>query len=641
MSQETSVENFEQLIPLLDDLNLSSKLNIRLNALTEIDIFLKQQLLKDKSNQSILTDSDLKILNSIFLKQYCKYNEDSKFRYIFRNSLLTLSCFRNGKNLQNLTAYILQVSQRKISITDLLVLIEWIGTLSVDLANKIDTLKENTEFINTQFKNIIISSVQILENCFGIDQQSKSSDKQPQRQRRILTNAKAHIKYIFVQSVPKYYDLIDLIIDTIVNDTNLKTKNLSSCLTHLGLLSESINSISLASRPQCFEIFNNSKSIIFDFYVKDVLLTKSTTLQFNSLTTFNSFIVEFADESIFKELILPNLEKAALRNSELIFNLITPNLLKNPLKFKIDLLSIITNCKFLNSLISSLKSSKELVRIGSSISLCNLLNSIDYSITKNESLLTFTNELLKSLKTVTASSIDIKLLFSNVLSNINSNDETVLLNLINSLVLLVGKDSNESSLESLLKVYFKDISKYLSLNESNSLETKILDSIKKGLQDSKQNLRKCWSTAFVQSLIDVRKPSTNSNIATLIKTALPFFNKSLDECVASPLPSVSNKLISTAYSAIVFNQFIIEKCSTDEELVSLITEADYFNKSVITSDSKPSIITSPRIYSKLITEGEFYWFSRSLFALTNNFPKNDDLSLQTSYGLQIKSNFCF
>ncbi|GMF97863.1 binding protein [[Candida] boidinii] len=632
MSQETSVENFEQLIPLLDDLNLSSKLKIRMNAIIEIELFLKQQLSKDRSDESILTDSDLKILNTVFLKQYCKYNEDSKFRYIFRNSLLTLSRFRKGKNFQNLTAYILQVSQRKISVTDLLVLIEWIGSLSVDLAMRIDSFKEDTEFVNTQFKNIIVSSVQILENCFGIDQQSKSSDKQPQRQRRILTNAKAHIKYIFVQCLPKYYNLIDLIIDTIINDTSLKTKNLSSCLTHLGLLSESINSISLASRPQCFETFDKSKSKIFDFYVKDVLLTKNTIIQFNSLTTFNSFIVEFADESIFKELILPNLEKAALRNSELIFSLVTPNLLNNTLKFKIDLLSIISSSKFLNSLISSLKSSKESVRIGSSISLCNLLNSIDYSITKNESLLTFTNELLKSLKTVTASSIDIKLLFSNVLSNINSNNETVLLNLINSLVLLVGKDSNELSLESLLTVYFNDILKYLSLNESNSLDTKILDSIKKGLQDSKQNLRKCWSTTFVQSLIDLRKLSTNSNVTTLIKNTLPFFSKSLDECVASPLPSVSNKLISAAYSAIVLSQFIIEKCSTDEELVSLITDADYFNKSIITSDSKLSIITSPRIYSKLTTESEFNWFSKSLFALSNNFPKNGELSLKTLYG---------
>ncbi len=398
-----------------------------------------------------------------------------------------------------------------------------------------------------------------------------------------------------------------------------KSSNLKTCVL-LGVVALASNDL-LPTFPNIHEEFLIYKNDVLEFYKREILGSKTTIPEY-IIESFNPIFNEYISKEDFTRVILPDLEKSFLRSPEVIFDSVSQNLFKS-LSYVIDLSEELLK-NLLKYLLSSFKSSKELIRIGSFETFVEIVKNHCNDKTKNNEILEkITIEIITPLKTNKLNNADQKSLYAQAIEQLPQSISISKI-VVNNLLSVVGKEVNEIALSSILNSFFKHLFFGIS-NDDFRIEKSIIDIIKKGLSDKRSNIKKVWITKIASQLL-----FENHHHLKLIEFLNLFndeFLKAWEEVVSNPLFSIQNKFISTGYSILCIASILNRYKSTESESIFINNKLNIFEKSLSSIDlKKPSMLTSFKIYTKLITKEDQYWYLESL-STTIKFVKNDEIGL--------------
>ncbi|KAH3665419.1 hypothetical protein OGAPHI_003603 [Ogataea philodendri] len=458
--------------------------------------------------------------------------------------------------------FISQLATKPLATADLILLLDW----CVFFSQKASTLDNDTTVVDS----ILVSSIQLVDSVVTYQ------DHKKQRSRRLVQNAFKSLDAV-IKSIP--------------------SSHLTRFVANIGKYTLSANGKLVFFGQLAFvtHLDDTTRTHILTNFSKDILTSKAVIDQFSLISAANA--LKLANLKEFNELILPGLEKASLRNSEATFHLLAPEVLNGIDSTQIDICEAVCSSKFFVQLLSSLKSSNPNVRNGGSKCFQIIFN---HTLATSSSLDKLTEEICKVLKSSTSTAVEQKTLCSEILHSAPLVD-SVNLKIVDTLLPMIKKESNEQVLSVLLDTLFHRPS-----------SDKTLAALKTGLSDKKQ--RKAWTVALAAHTDDFVPLLTDDYFSQL--------ESILDECVTSPLQSVTGKLISGGYAAIV----ILHRAGKTESLSKSLRDTD-----------KPAILTNFKVYGKLTTDDEQEWFVRSLDA-TSGLIKESNVSYGYSWVYSLLSS---
>lgn len=596
MSEETSVSDkwTEDVLPCLEQLRSSSTINLN------ISLFKLNSILKNYHEELESNQKDL-ILFAI-LSTYTRYPYDTKFNNLILQSFQNFISIDTEKYSKNILGFISKQSVKPIAIRDLLTLINWNCNIL--------SLINDKEALTPLLKVSIASSIKLISLLLDYDE---------------IENFKSHgiraissFKNDVILVIQKIVKLDSSLINIIIDSTCDEKLPVSGVISMLGLITIAIYPL---KSNNAYNLLQSKNELISSFFATKSLATKINPVKI-SLNIFGSFINKIISSESFEKIILPGLEKASLRNSELTFAIFSPSIFEYLNYDSINVGSIVSKSKYFNQLFSSLKASKESVRIGSSKTLSTILKN-----TNNDTIsIAYIDELFKILKGITASAVDQKILVLNVIESVQKTSIISTKKILDLILPYISKENNEVVLSHLLNILLSRFVYFICFNIEFETKSKITDALNIGLKEKKLPLRSAWCTTFGNAILTQNLSKDNEeNIFKLFNTGITdSLLKTFDECTTSPLPSINNKLISGGYASIAI-LFVLSEVYGNDELEKKLKDAKTVEKALSETETKMSCFTNTKIISKLSTEDSQEWFVRSLFSLSRHLKEPSTL----------------
>lgn len=357
-----------------------------------------------------------------------------------------------------------------------------------------------------------------------------------------------------------------------------------------------------ARLPAKKPVLEESKKAILDFYIKEIVSSKSVVPSHvaNGLSDFFSSYITYDDVATD---LVPPMEKTMLRAPEVILTGVLPPFCA-ALPDEIDL-SEVVQTRLLKHLLSSMKSNNAAIRQGATDSLISLL-----ARCKTDALvLKITAEIIGPLKTQKITAPEHRVAYSQAIAAIPSSVEASK-EIVQGFGPVFSRESNEPALEEELKAFGKHLS--FLIQSTVKINDDTINAIVKGISEKRVPFRKIWQ-------INVGEVLWNSDISALKSPEVePLVAKTLAkmkdmfaEVASNPLPSAQNGALSSAYIFLALFQRIsdiqgLEKPTWEEKVSQSMTMG-----------AKPSFLLNPRAYSKLSSQAEMQWFVRALAAVAS------------------------
>lgn len=542
--------SWEQLSSTLEkDLFLSSYKD-RIAALENIKSYLSQ--LKSGDDGSITE------IQSLLLKHYSNFLDAKSIK--FSTDILSHTFQLNNDSLLKFLQVFnkFATKHKSLAFNDLTVLSTWIDSIVSNFAKH--------EIFASLIQEIIQAQLFIFDSIYS---QKTEEDKTHKIRIRnsILKSTKTALSNLSESQVSEY----------IKSATDSKNP-IDASVTLIGLISANSS-----------ELKSEDKSAIIEYYKKVILASK---VPVSNTTGLDPFFSKFLTQDELKDSVIPVLEKSVLRSPDLALSLSSH--LYKALPSNFDLPKLFIDTKLLSQIISSYKSSKENIR---DLALDNFSTVIGHE-SEEKTLATIADELLKSLKTISAA--DQKAYLAKSLALIPSSFESVSSKIVSSLQTYVSKDQNEISLNELLNAFFKH---FLSaLQEGRNLSSDAKTAALKGFKEPKLHLRKLWFTNLGSN---IEKLTLNEQLSEFVSENFATFSSASDDIFNSPTNNIKGIAIPYVVSVIA-------------NLAAGIDGSSAFFERALADGDKPSVLTNPRVYSKLSTHEEQLWFVKALFASTKS-----------------------
>ncbi|KAE8335069.1 hypothetical protein BDV24DRAFT_14814 [Aspergillus arachidicola] len=471
-----------------------------------------------------------------------------------------------------------EASKSALSSTSALVLLEWCSVILQALSN-------DSETPLSAALDIIAADAKVLETCLA------SNPRPPVKQSALRVTRRA-LRAVF-SSVTWGDDAIRQSTRRLTSDSSSGQKN----APFLGVISGVC-----ARLPAKKPVLEEEKKSITNFYVKELVGSK-TAPPAHIVDALSDFFASFVSYEDVMSDVIPPLEKAILRSPEVVLSGLVPSLCSS-LPEQMDL-SEILHSKLLKHLLSSMKSNNAAIRQGAVQSFESLL-----SMSKTENLLLkVTTEVVGPLKTQKITNPEQRAVYAQALSaTLPSTD--VSKEVVQGFVPVFARESNEAALEQEIKAFCKHLA--FLVQHKVKVNDDVINAIVKGSAEKRIPFRKLWQLSVGELL-------WNADSATLVSAEVePFVTKFIskmkdlfNEVASNPLPSAQNGSLSTAYVFLALAERLSSVQGFDkatwEELVA----------QMMALSPKPSLLLNPKAYSKLTTQGEVEWVTRTLAAVSS------------------------
>lgn len=575
----------------IDDLreNASSILSDSLTSRRVPALKLINRYLTSKDDLSLVQDKPLvQTLTMLVLKSY-NYYQDAASRTeaaLVLENLAQLDEDYAKAAIKYINAIALKLAN--LALTGLVSLLTWSCMLVV-----VEGQRQSAE-LSKALTNLAI----LLENC--VEASLEGGKLKSTHKKRVLEASLAQTKntliQIFTRNSP---DAVDQFVKNTISDSTISP---SAATLFLAVLAEALHDLQ-SSHPAYIAHLKESElsSSITNFFAEKVVLAKTGPSAFAISYFTKWYLDEISTRDEFVKKILPNLEKAILRSSEIGFCHLMCPIFENK-SDTIDLSDVFATSKILSHIISGVKSTKEHVRDKAAKSLILIFKNALPKISSADAAKVM-DEIVKAFKGTT--NPDAKILLAKSLNDINVHDVSGFSKMFSSLLPLAAKELNEGILHALTGTLISQFVSCLRYGYGLPSDevTKVETQIKAGLSNAKLNLRSIWATQLGNALY--RSQEENDDVVSLFKLILPELTKSLEEAILSPLLTVSNKGIACAYVAIAISHKFVQKTEVDSEKL--------FRKPLNDSNESFSILLSPKVLAKL-KENEQKWCLRALIA---------------------------
>lgn len=526
------------------------------------------------------------------LKTY-NYYQDSVSR---NEALYVLEAYvaADPRYLEVFVKYIHEIASKSsnLALADVLTLLAW--------ANKLALVAVYSESLANVVSRIVEVQAFLLHSCAEGSLIDGHKHKFLHRKRALqacLNQTKLALTATLLDDPEKAKQLVDIYVKSVVS---IKEPS-SAVLLFLGVLADALHDLQ-PTEPSLFEHLANShelSKLVMDYFTTNSIMAKIPPASF-ALSTFTKYyIANFVGSSEFVSSILPALERAILRSSEVGFCHLTLPIFSCT---SIDISSVFASSKLLTHTLNGVKSTKENVRDKAYETLMEILTNSLPNVLVADSI-KITDEILKTLKGT--SNTDSKTLLARSIKHFPITNGEVATKTILSILPLTAKELNENILTPLVDLVTAIYLRLLKEGWSVEGKDKIEAQFKSGLENAKLPLRKVWATEIGQFLVANPKYAQNDLVVSFFSIIYPSLLKSLDEAVKSPLLTVTNKGISCGYVSIVLSKLFQKALTVDTQKVFVGPLAD--------SDDKFSILVSPKVISKLVGTDQ-QWCLRSLIA---------------------------
>ncbi|GEQ70755.1 hypothetical protein JCM33374_g4434 [Metschnikowia sp. JCM 33374] len=487
-----------------------------------------------------------------------------------------------------------------MAVTDVLTLLAWTNTLVRFAATKAEgTFSLDQLTADPVFGPLVDAQIALLYAATNSASTRVSSTHHAAHQKRILSSSTAQTKHAIVDvlgTLP-YASKVPFVDFCIARATSSSVA-VSAPTLFLGVLADALHDM-LPVEPSLFDHVKNTplNEKVVSYFANTVLLAKSAPTS-HALATFTRFYVaNFVTADQFAAAVLPSLDKAIMRSSEVGFCHLTQPLFATA--DCVDLSTTFASSKLLTHTLNGLKSTKDNVRQSAFATLelvfaHTLPSIVDADVCK------VVDEVAKTFKGTT--NVESKILLAQAFGIIGHSTEGVTEKIISALLPLTAKEQNENVLSGLVRVLSREYILALSHAWAVAEDAKIASQFKAGFEHAKLPLRSIWAAFFGSSILAVKNISESPKVLDALRTLYPSLVKSLTEANKSPLLTVSNKAIVPAYVCIALSDLIGS---------SEADTAKVFRESLDTSKDKFSILTSPQVIVKL-SGPEQEWCARAL-----------------------------
>ncbi|KAF5859173.1 translational activator of GCN4 [Aspergillus alliaceus] len=566
--------NLESLIVVL----FSSSTSLRIRALQE----LRERIGSDLPQQT------REPLLGLLFKTYPLYVDRPSRQAVQQCLRSLLKAPVPTDNLKYLTQRLqAEASKPALAPASALVLLEWCSVTFQALSN-------DPEIPLSTVLDVIAADAKLFETCLA------SGPRLPVKQSALRVTRRA-LRAVF-SSDTWGDDAIRQSIRRLTSDATSGQKN----SPFLGVISGVC-----ARLPTKKPILEEEKKSIITFYVKELVGSKSVPPA-HIADALSDFFVSFVSYEDVMSDIVPPLEKSILRSPEVVLSGLVPSLCSS-LPEQMDL-SEMLHAKLLKHLLSNMKSNNPAIRQGAVQSFKSLL-----SRSKTESLLLkVTSEVVGPLKTQKITNPEQRAAYAQALAaTLPSTD--ISKEVVQGFVPVFTRESNEAALEQGIKAFSKHLA-FLVQNKVKASDD-VVNAIVKGVAEKRIPFRKLWQ-------LNVGDLLWNADAAALVSAEVePFVTKFMskmkdlfNEVSSNPLPSAQSGSLSTAYIFLA----LAERLSTVQGFDKAVWE-DLVAQMMVLSP-KPSLLLNPKAYSKLTTQAEAEWVTRTLAAVSSGatFESTED-----------------
>lgn len=598
MAEETSTSLWSDLKSDGSQIILDSSTSRRVPALQKI--------------QHVLTESDstflaqekpsLQALAVAVLKTYSHY-QDSVSR---AEALRVLETFVKVDRtyLDVFVKYTHHIASKSsnLALPDILTLLSWINAFAV----------ESLKLDKSVAVPIIESQVWLLHSCAEGSSIDGHKHKYLHRKRAFhasLHQTKQTLTEILLVTPENSLELID----SYVKSALAVKDSMSATLLFLSVFADALYSLQ-PEQPSFFEHLKTSEALrlsILDFFTSQALLAKQPPADY-ALAMFTEFyLTHYVDNDQFILTILPALEKAILRSSEIGFCHLTGPIFDT--KSNIDISTAFASSKLLTHIINGIKSTKENVREKAYDTLVAIFSqALPNLLAENGTKVV--NDILLAFKGT--SNTDSKYLLAKSIRSLPLSSGALASKTLSSILPFSTKELNESILTALVSILCKGYFQLMVEGWTVDDADKVQAQFKLGLVNAKLPLRRIWALELGESLYNNQKLLQNEQVIAFVKEVYPSLVKSLEEAVKAPLLTVTNKGIASAYVCITLSKVFQNSLEVDNGKV--------FSDTLVDSSDKFSILTSARVLPKLVACDQ-QWCLRAL--LSSFEYSKDDLSL--------------
>lgn len=567
----------------------SSHRLVRVAALSQIRLHLAEY-------SESLSDEDKKAQRQVARLVLSTYNyyQDSQSRAEVISTLLAYVA-HDIQYLQLFAQYIHTIASKcfNSAITDALSLLAWVNSL---------ILLVPASGLETALKQLLESQMyllcSVLDGCTGELLVHKPSHRK-RIQKSCVVQTKRAITKKLLQNADQEASAA-FIRTMLAVSTDTKDTHASAAIAYIAVVVDALHDLQ-PSHPHMFHSVEADESLrasIVEYFVKNALLAKSAPAPFAIAAFTQHYIAHFVDSATFTSTILPNLEKAIVRSSEVGLCGLAPSLFET--SGCIDISKDFAKSKLLTHILNASKSPKEWVSQLSFRTLANIFHTSLPCITP-EDVNSIVNEILKTFKSSTNNDIKIQLI--KAIGEIEIVLEPVTEHVLKALQPLAAKEANETLLAEIVTVYSKHFLLVLDNEWTIADQEKHLSQFVTGFSSPKASTKSIWAGVTGEGILRTSK-EPKSSVLTFVEKLQPSLIKSLEEAVKSPLPTVTAKGITPAYVCIALTS-VLPELTTD--LKSTILE------SLKSSGDQVSILTSSKVLTKLL-HSEQFWCLQSLIA---------------------------
>ncbi|KAG0125489.1 armadillo-type protein [Tuber indicum] len=465
------------------------------------------------------------------------------------------------------------------------VLLEWASVI-------ISQISKSLEVFSAHIKDLLVAQVSLLELCIGSPHAKGSLKKSA------LTVVRRGLRAAF--STKNEYEAI---IKTMVEGLTAK----GSASTQKNALLLGVISGVCARVPKLKEVLEGLKKRIYEFYVRELIMSRTPIPQYIS-ESLRDYFPEFTTPEEFSAELVPALDKALLRSPEVVLNGLIASLFKS-LSPTIDISKALAD-KLLKPLLSSIKSSNVSIRNGAVLA---FTTSMEKSLEGDKQAIgEITGELVNPVRTGKVTAADQRVLYATMIETLSLSDH-VGGNFSANLAEIAIKEQNEAVLLKLSSAFFNSLAG--ELKKEIEPAKGVVDAINKGLTDKRQNFRRTWILRIGDWIWNMEE-TPNTVTIKFCENIMQKIVDSWTEVVTNPLPAAQTGLVTAGY---VFTALALDKMAKwDNEKIALIIKKADIVKQCLATTPKPSFLLNHKVYSKLTQVDDQKWAIRALAATADN-----------------------
>lgn len=388
--------------------------------------------------------------------------------------------------------------------------------------------------------------------------------------------------------------------------TTKQSQSTSSRATLLGVVAGVCARI-----PAARVALEKEKNVFYEFYAREIVNSKTTVPRHLS-NGMADFFQNFATISDLSSQLIPAFEKASLRSPEIVLDGVIQAVVAS-LPKSLDLSDVLQK-NLMKSILSNIKSSNPMIRIGA----LNTFREIATRCQNSKTMNVVIEELTTPLKSGKVASPEQRTLFAEMIEAAGpfaEADEAV----ATALATAAAKEGNEGALNAELGPLAQSICRIVA--SKTEVSKPVTDALLKGLSDKKAPIRRIWLLAAGQIVLTICNAPDRDCATGFIDLVVAKLIDAFNEFEGNVAIASQNNLMVGVYILVALSP-ILQQNFPETPFSAKIEESSIMKRAL--QNEKQPVLLSSRIYNKITSGEDLKWLCLALQSASKKLRPDDE-----------------